>query len=594
MSLNILDYPFDAAALLQKRRALKAEWSARIDLTPKRVAILSGVTVGVFQDLLELWLLVNGIRPTFYQGGYGLFYEQLVYDNSELKAFAPDVIYLHTSMRNIRQWPAADAPQAQAAALLADETAHFSQAAQAALSLGCPVILNNFDLPVYRLMGNRDGTLPAGHVRFVRQLNEALAQLAADTPNLYINDLAYLQALHGMDEFSDQTAWYAYKYPCAMGKLPYLAQSVANIIKSLFGKNKKALALDLDNTLWGGVIGDDGADGIVMGTETPEGMAYTEFQTYLKGLGRLGVLLNVNSKNEASVAVQGFERPDSVLKKDDFVCFKANWEPKSRNLTEMAAEINIFPDAFVFLDDNPAEREIVRQQVPGVAVPELGTPEQYIASVDRSGYFELTSFSADDSHRTEMYRENARRTQLQQSFQNYEDYLHSLEMTGEFGAFDAAHAPRITQLINKSNQFNLTTRRYSAAEIDALVGAPDYITLYGRLRDRFGDNGIVSVIIGHIEGDTLDIALWVMSCRVLKRDMEKAMLDCLVHDALARGLRALRGHYYPTAKNLPVKDFYDTMGFTLQSADEQGNKEYLLPLEAGRSDACRTIDIHRI
>ena len=167
-------------------------------------------------------------------------------------------------------------------------------------------------------------------------------------------------------------------------------------------------------------------------------------------------------------------------------------------------------------------------------------------------------------------------------------------MTGEFGAFDAAHAPRITQLINKSNQFNLTTRRYSAAEIDALVGAPDYITLYGRLRDRFGDNGIVSVIIGHIEGDTLDIALWVMSCRVLKRDMEKAMLDCLVHDALARGLRALRGHYYPTAKNLPVKDFYDTMGFTLQSADEQGDKEYLLPLEAGRPDACRAIDIHRI
>lgn len=594
MAVNILDYPFDAALILQKKRAIRRELLAKEGLIPKKVAVLSGVTVGVFNDLLEIFLLANGIRPEFYQGEYALFYENLVFDDGSLKAFAPDLIYIHTSMRNIKAWPAPGDTAEEAERAARAEAGRFLQAAKAGLALGCPVILNNFELPPYRVMGSREASAPGGRVRYVRRLNTLLAEAADETPNLYINDLAYLQAQHGMDAFSDQTAWYGYKYPCALDKLPYLAQSVANIMKSLLGKNKKALALDLDNTLWGGVIGDDGPEGIVMGMETPAGMAYTEFQQYLKELSALGVLLNVDSKNEQANAEAGFARADSVLKKDDFICFKANWEPKSQNLAAMAKEINIFPDSFVFIDDNPAEREIIRQQVPGVAVPELGAPEEYIRSIDRSGYFEVTNLSADDQKRVAMYKQNAARAEAQASFGDYGDYLRSLEMRGEFGHFDAAHAERVTQLINKSNQFNLTTHRYTAAEVESLIGDESYITLYGRLVDKFGDNGIVSVVIGHIAGDVLDIELWVMSCRVLKRDLEKAMFDRLAEDALAKGVRTIRGHYYPTAKNLLVKDFYATIGFTMVREDADGSRTYEYPLGEQYAPQCDVMETVRV
>lgn len=594
MSINVLDYPFDPSLILQKKRALKRELSARENLLPKKVAVLSGVTVGVFKDILEIYLLANGIKPEIHEGEYALFYEELVFDDGTLAAFAPDIVYLHTSMRNIKLWPA-PGDDAEAVAKLAQaEASRFITAAKAGLKLGCPVILNNFELPPYRVMGNREGSAAAGKVRYVRKLNELLADFADSTPNVYLNDLCYLQAQHGMDAFSDQTAWYAYKYPCALDKIPYLAQSVANIVKSLLGKNKKALALDLDNTLWGGVIGDDGPEGITFGLETPAGMAYMEFQQYLKELSAVGVLLNVNSKNELVNAEAGFKRADSVLKKEDFICFKANWEPKSQNLVNMAKEINIFPDSFVFVDDNPAEREIVRQQVAGVAVPELGAPEDYIKSIDRSGYFEVTNLSADDQKRVAMYKQNAERAELQASFGDYGDYLKSLEMTGEFGAFDAPHAERITQLINKSNQFNLTTRRYTAAEVESLIGDEQYVTLYGRLIDKFGDNGIVSIVIGHLDGDVMDIDLWVMSCRVLKRDLEKAMFDLLCEDAAAKGVKTIRGHYYPTAKNLLVKEFYATIGFEQVSVDEAGNKEYVYDLSAGHQPQCSVMEMRRV
>jgi len=593
MPFSWTDYPFDMDEMLQKRRSLLRQLRQQPDLPEKKIAILSGVTVGVLKDYIEIWLLASGIRPVFWEGSYALYWEQLVYDTGELKAFSPDVIYIHTSMRCIRHWPQVTVQEDAVQESFQQELQHFTKAAEAALGLGCPVILNNFELPVYRPMGNSEAVFSAGRVRFVRRLNEALAQLAENTPNLYLHDLAYLQARYGMDAFSDLTAWYAYKYPCAMNMLPCFAQSVAHIIKSLFGKNKKAIALDLDNTLWGGVIGDDGPEGIVIGNETPTGMAYTEFQSYLKQLQQQGVLLNVNSKNQEEIAVKGFERPESILKKEDFISFKANWQPKSRNLQQMAEEINIFPDAFVFADDKPAERDIIRQQVPGAAVPELTEPESYIRAIDRGGYFEVTGFSADDRSRNEMYRQNAQRQAAEQMFADYGSYLQSLQMTGQFGAFDTAHAERITQLINKSNQFNLTTRRYTQTQVEGLIDDSGFLTMYGKLVDRFGDNGLVSVMIGSIDGEILDLQLWVMSCRILKRDMEKAMLDCFVQDAVALGIRQMRAHYYPTVKNAPVNRLCDSLGFSLVSEDTAGNREYLLEL-VDYQPRCDVIDKIRI
>lgn len=591
--MNIIDHPIDPALILQKKRSLKRTLSAAPGLVPKRVALMSGSTIGEVKNILELFLLANGIQPQFYEGQYGLYYENLVFDDGALAAFAPEVIYIHTSSRNIQHWPEPGEDAAACAQKRADALARLKAAAKAALGFGCPVILNNFDLPVYRVMGNSEGSAASGHVRFVRQLNEELAAFVEATPNLYLNDLAYLQAVHGMDAFSSQTAWYAYKYAVSIDCIPFLCQSVANIIKSLFGRNKKALALDLDNTLWGGVIGDDGPEGIVLGSESPAGMAYSEFQSYLKALSQLGVLLNICSKNEPANAEAGFARPDSVLKKEDFVSFKANWEPKHLNLAAMAREINLLPDSFVFVDDNPAEREIVRRELPGVTVPELTAPEDYIKALDRGGYFEVTTLSADDRKRTEMYRQNAQRTALEESFGSYEDYLKSLEMVGEFGPFDAAHAERITQLINKTNQFNLTTRRYSAAEVEGLLGDAGHITLYGRLLDKFGDNGIVTALIGAVQGETLDIELWIMSCRTFKRQLEQAMFDRLCEAAAARGIKRIVGHYYPTAKNLLVKDFYATIGFTMTEEEADGSRTFAYALDGPHAPLCTVMEIRQ-
>ena len=587
-------YPLDTATILQKKRSLKRTLLEQPGLIEKKVALLSGSTIGEIKNILELFLLRQGIKPVFYEGGYGLFFENLVFDDGSLEAFAPDLIYIHTSVRNLKLWPNPGDGPGQVQQKLSAEYSRFEQAIRAALGFGCPVICNNFDLPVYRVMGNREGSALEGRVHFVRQLNQQLASLVQASSNLYLNDLAYLQALHGMDRFSSQTAWYAYKYAVSIDCIPYLCQSIANITKSLFGKNKKALALDLDNTLWGGIVGDDGPEGIVLGSESPAGMAYSEFQSYLKELSSLGVLLNVCSKNQEEAALSGLARADSVLTREDFICFKANWEPKSHNVAAMAKELNILPESIVFVDDNPAEREIVRQELPGVAVPEMTCPEEYIAVLDRSGYFEVTTLSADDAKRSAMYRQNLERSQLEQSFGDYNDYLKSLDMHCQIGRFDAPHAERITQLINKTNQFNLTTRRYTAAEISALMENPDYLTLYGRLTDRFGDNGLVTAIIGHREGKVLDLELWIMSCRTFKRRLEHAMFDQLVAQAKAMGIETIIGHYYPTAKNLLVRDFYATIGFEQIAQDDEGNLTFAFTGLADYQPQCGVMEIETV
>ena len=269
---------------------------------------------------------------------------------------------------------------------------------------------------------------------------------------------------------------------------------------------------------------------------------------------------------------------EGSLKPDDFIIIKANWDNKDRNIEAIAAGLNIGQDALVFLDDNPAERAIVSAQLPTVAVPEMERPEDYIRVVDRSRFFEITAFSSDDLKRNEMYKENAVRAAQQAQFTDYGEYLHSLEMVAVIDDFLPVYLPRITQLTNKSNQFNLTTKRFTTAEMEQVFADDSYIRLYGRLADKFGDNGIVSVVIGKVNGDTLDIDLWLMSCRVLKRDMEYAMLDNLCDRAKQRGLKTVKGYYYPTAKNKMVKELYGDFGFTKVSEDADGNTVWELSL----------------
>ncbi|MCR4704666.1 MAG: HAD-IIIC family phosphatase [Lachnospiraceae bacterium] len=579
--LRELEYPFDAESILTKKKSIKktllADGSKR---TGKKIAILGGFTTAAIRQVMELFLLNQGIEPSFYESEYDQYYQDAVFDNPELAVFAPDVIYVCTSNRNITTYPAMRDSAAYVDTLLDNEMHKFTSVWDNLTSrYRCPIIQNNFEMPFYRLMGNKDASDIHGKVNFLTRLNLKFYEYAQTHENFYICDLNYISADYGLKKWSDPFYYHMYKYALNINAVPYLSFNVSNIIKSLFGKNKKGFVLDLDNTLWGGVIGDDGVDNIVIGPEESEGQVYSEFQRYLKEHKDLGVILNVDSKNDESNALAGLKHPDSELAPDDFIMIKANWDPKDKNFSEIASSLNLLPESLLFVDDNPAERHIVREQLPGVVAPEIGEVHEYIQNIDRGGYFEVTTLSADDAKRNDMYKENAARAQLEASFTDYRDYLLSLEMKGIIRPFEPAYMARIAQLTNKSNQFNLTTKRYTQAEIEEAAADPSYITLYGKLTDRFGDNGVVSVVIGHLAGGECLIDLWLMSCRVLKRDMEFAMMDTLVKRCLAKGVNKIRGFYYPTAKNAMVRDFYGLQGFTKISEDADGNTVWELDLK---------------
>ena len=577
-----LEYPFDSELILQNRRKLRkaliADGSARIK---KNIAVLGGSTTHDIIAALELFLLNQGIEPSFYESEYAQYYQDAMFGNPELDEFHPDIIFVHTSLRNINVgFPSMSDSREQVKELIDSQVKYFEGMWEKLRSkFNCPIIQNNFEMPFYRLLGNKDAQDYRGRTNFVTELNRRFYEYADEHNDFYIHDINYISAAYGLEQWSDPFYWYMYKYCLCLPAIPEFAFNLSNIIKSIFGKNKKALVLDLDNTLWSGVVGDDGVDGIDVGQETSVGQGFYEFQTYLKAHKQLGILLNVASKNDHENAIAGLNHPSGVLKPDDFTIIKANWDAKSENIKKIASELSLLPESLVFVDDNPAEREIVRAYVPGVAVPEVNKVEEYIRNIDRGGYFEVTTFSADDASRVEMYRQNIMRAQAQESFTDYNEYLLSLEMHADIKDFEPLYLARITQLTNKSNQFNLTTKRFTESEMEAVAADDKYVRLYGRLVDKFGDNGIVSVVIGRQEDNILHMELWLMSCRVLKRDMEQAMLDEVVRQASLRGIDEIRGYYYPTAKNKMVEKLYETFGFTLLSSDDAGNTVWSLKTE---------------
>ena len=588
-----LEYPFDAAYIMKKRKSIKksllADGSARIK---KNIAFLGGSTTDHIVNMTELFLLNNGIEPSFYQSEYAQYWQDAMFPPEELTEFKPDIIVVHTTNRNITAYPQITDSRETVDKLLDSEFERFVKMWDALKSrFNCPIIQNNFELPLFRLMGNKDSSDYRGRERFIARLNEKFSDYADKTPNFYINDINFISASYGLAKWSDPLYWNMYKYALCFDAIPELAFNTSNIIKSVFGKNKKALALDLDNTLWGGVVGDDGVEHIQIGQETGVAQSYYEFQSYLKAQSALGVMLTVCSKNDEENAIAGLNHPEGVLKPDDFVLIKANWENKDRNIAETASTLNILPDSIVFVDDNPAERAIVTSQLSGVCAPVMDSVENYIRTLDRSGFFEVTNFSEDDLKRNDMYKANAERAAQQAAFENYSDYLLSLEMDATIDDFIPMYIQRITQLSNKSNQFNVTTKRYTTAEMEAVFASDEYIRLYGKLIDKFGDNGVVSVVIGKKNGKVLDMELWLMSCRVLKREMEFAMLDRLVERCKAAGIETIRGYYYPTAKNKMVKELYGTFGFEKIEEDEQGNTVWELPV-AGYEQKCHVINVH--
>lgn len=573
MDVEMLNYPFDPHLILRKKKSLKKELLRQPVFSEKKIAVLGGSTTFEIKEILELFLLKKGIKPLFYESEYGKYYEDVMFENPELKEFSPDVVYIHTTMHNISAYPGLE-DSAEIVRSKADvEFLRFKEMWQRIQqTFECSIIQNNFELPPYRMLGNLDFTDIHGKINFIMKLNMEFARFAANAKNFYINDINYLSACFGLNKWQDKSLWYSYKYAMSYDAIPFLSHNVAAIILSIYGRSKKCLTLDLDDTLWGGIIGDDGLKGIQIGNETPLGEAYAEFQRYVKALNERGIILAICSKNDSETAKEGFTHPDSVLTFDDFALFRANWEPKSENVKKAAKELNIGLDSIVFIDDNPAERELVKAQLPDVEVPALGNNIiDYIDILDKSAYFEPAAISDEDTARNRLYAENIKRSESESKFKNYDDYLKTLEMSAEIEAFKPVYLARITQLLNKTNQFNLTGRRYNASEVETVSKNNNYIALYGRLADRFGDNGVVSVIIGSVKERALHIDAWIMSCRVFKREMELAMFDELVEHCKSRRLKKIAGYYLKTSKNAIVEDLYEKLGFDLVSRDLNGN-----------------------
>jgi len=466
---------------------------------------------------------------------------------------------------------------------------------------GCTVILQTVPQVSDSVFGSLERLVPGTLQWLIDQYNRELRSRIAGSSDLLL-DVAGLAELVGVTQWHDPVQWMLGKFPFAHACVPLYAEWVGRLLGAARGKARKCLVLDLDNTLWGGVIGDDGMDGLVLGNGSPGGEAYLEIQQTALALRERGIILAVSSKNDDAIARGVFRaHPEMLLKEQHLAVFQANWEDKASNLRAIAQTLNIGLDSLVLLDDNPAERAQVREALPDVAVPELpDDPARYAQTLLAAGYFEAVAFTGEDRERANQYQSNAARAQALGAATDLTSYLLSLQMRALCGPFDGVGRSRITQLINKTNQFNLTTRRYSEAEVAAFEKANAGLTLQVRLTDRFGDNGMIAVVICRPAGADWAIDTWLMSCRVLSRCVEQAMLNYVVARARAAGVHALIGEYLATERNAMVKDHYARLGFTPLKVEDKHSLWRLeiasfvgadTPIEVVNTDAIRPTEL---
>ena len=572
---NSLDRACQLAAtslsLNQCNRLIKAldkshdqQQATKSPLTHFKLGIVSNATFNLFVPALRASALRHGILLDVVLADFDQIMQEALNPESLINSADVDAILIaldHRGYPFATDTLASTTPDTTAA----DAVEHLNQLRSGfARHSGAPCIVQTLACPPFPLLGGLDTQLAGMLQKEIRDFNSQLCDIVADSTDIML-DIASLASRVGTGQWFDERQWLMSRIAMANEFIPLYCDHVARTLAAMRGKSKKCLILDLDNTLWGGVIGDDGMDGIHIGQGHPVGEAHQAIQRYAKELKNHGIILAICSKNEEAIALQPFrEHPDMVLQEEDIAVFVANWNDKASNIQHIARTLNIGTDALVFLDDNPMERDIVRTVLPEVSVPELPDDAALIPrTLAAAGYFDLISFTTDDAQRSEQYRANAIRQKAMESSGNIDDYLASLDMAIEFKAFDASGRKRITQLINKTNQFNLTTRRYTEAEVEQFEVNPQYITRQVRLSDKFGDNGMISVLIAKKEQDCLIVDTWLMSCRVIKRRVEDALCDELVAAAKAEGITTIRGVYLPTSKNPLVKEHYQNLGFSL-------------------------------
>ncbi|MDE0588561.1 HAD family hydrolase [Halocynthiibacter sp. C4] len=457
---------------------------------------------------------------------------------------------------------------------LADAEELFAALASAAKQkTGCPAIFAT--LPTALQVSSAELATPGSSARFRQRINLLLAEGAIEGKWL-LWDQAALASRVGLENWLDPVRYHAAKIPFSLEMCPLAADNIASILAAMKGKSARGLILDLDNTLWGGVIGDDGLGGIKLGQNSPEGEAFVAFQNFVLGLRERGVVLAVCSKNTDEIAREPFrEHSEMVIKEDHIAVFQANWSDKATNIKSIAETLSLGLETFVFIDDNAAERERVRQELPLVSTIEVGEdPSFYIERIAQSGQFDHLPLNTEDISRAESYGGRAAAAEIRAKIGNYDDYLTTLEMRMTISPFDDVGRARITQLINKSNQFNLTTRRYGEEDVRAIENDPNQLGWQVRLDDKFAQHGMIGVVIVRQDNKEWSIDTWLQSCRVLERGVEQRVMNSLFEEAAKAGVEKIVAQYIPTDRNKMVSSFYSDMGFNVVSENDDGSVDY--------------------
>lgn len=550
-----------------------------------KVALLGDTATQFLNIALKGTALYNGFNLEIFEADFGQISRQILDPNSEYYEFDPDyTIIFESSHKLLSQfYKSHDSP-----VNFAEDKIGFIEKLYNTIQsrIKSRVIYCNFPGISDQVFGNFSNKVESSFVFQQHKLNYLLSsQLAIGKDNFFIADLVSIQNKWGRDFMFSPSIYVNTEMVLSIDALPIVAHHIFSIISSLEGKFKKCLILDLDNTTWGGIIGDDGLEKIQIGN-LGIGKAFTEFQYWVKALQKRGVILAVCSKNDEDKAKEPFEKhPDMVLKLEDIAVFVANWENKVDNIRKIQSILNIGFDSMVFLDDNPFERNIVRENLPEVCVPELPEdPAHYLEYLYSLNLFETTSFSENDTERTKQYQVEAQRAVALENFTNVEDFLKSMNMVSDVQPFSHFSKPRISQLTQRSNQFNLRTVRYTEQEIEYLMNSDRHYTISFTLEDKYGDNGLIAVIVlEKKDNQTLFIDTWLMSCRVLKRGMEDFTLNTIIETAKKHNYKYIVGEYIPTAKNQMVKDHYEKLGFVEQNEkwilnvdDYQSQKVYII------------------
>lgn len=558
----------------------------------RKIAIVGQGTFYPLNRFIKHYLYFNHISSSWFMGDYDNYVQEITDDKSSLYEFNPDVLVFFPAITRCKYTGDLTDPlnkKEEAAKQHVQELVSLIHTFKA--NSDAEIIVCNFALPGGFDIGSYRSTNAGTQWAFTKLVNQELG--AQCKSQFSLCDIEFLSCLYGTQKAWDARQWYENKQIFAPDFQPYIARELAHTITLVRSASKKVVVLDLDNTLWGGVIGDDGLEGIEIGTTSARGEAFRDFQLYIKSLKERGFLLAVCSKNDEEKALEPFEKhPDMILRADDFVSFKANWGPKSDNIQEISDELKLGLDSFVFVDDNPAEIEIVNQFLPDVSTISVGTdPAHFTQKLQDSRFFEVKSVTAEDKKRTRYYREETSRNALKTSVTDMGKYRKSLKMQATISSFNKLDLPRITQLIGKTNQFNLTTKRRTEAEVKTLIEDESYDGFTIRLADKFGDYGLISVVIGKFYSTkkTIDIDTWLMSCRVLEREVEFEAVNEIVKRARNLGAEKVRGYYFPTPRNNMVREHYGRCGFNL--IDETSEKkvfELIVEEYQNRSTAIKT------